>query len=261
VIWLIALPIILGLCGLVFYLQRSRNQLKIATGRQLQLSGMLINAQEKERSRLASELHDDFSQRLALLALGLETAAETIAVSPEEAQRQLHELLNSASEIGADLHTLSHRLHSSTLESLGLVPAVTAFCKEFTTQQGVKIEFKSDGVPRSVERDTALCVFRIVQEALRNLKKHSGASEGLVDLGVSGDKLTLAVQDRGHGFDPAELRTKEGLGIRSMEERARVLGGEFKIQSAPGQGTRVKVWVPLARGKSEESIDTPESLR
>jgi signal transduction histidine kinase len=261
VIWLIALAIIAGLCGLVFYLQRSRNQLRIATERQLQLSGMLINAQETERSRLASELHDDFSQRLALLALGLETAAEAIPVSPEQAQRQLHELLNSASEIGADLHTLSHRLHSSTLESLGLVPAVTAFCKEFGSQQGVKINFTSAGVPRSVERDTALCVFRIVQESLRNLKKHSGAPDALVDLGVSRNKLTLAVQDRGCGFDLAQLHHKEGLGIRSMEERARVLGGEFQIESMPGKGTTVKVWVPLGRVDSEDDVDRRESPR
>jgi signal transduction histidine kinase len=267
VIWIVALPIILGLSALVFYLQRSRNQLQIATERQLQLSGMLINAQEKERSRLASELHDDFSQRLALLALGLETAAETIPASPQEAQHQLHELLNAASEIGADLHTLSHRLHSSTLESLGLVPAVTAFCKEFGSQQGVKIQFTSDGVPQAVERDTALCVFRIVQEALRNLKKHSGATGAQVDLGVSEDKLTLAVEDRGRGFDLAELHAKQGLGIRSMEERARVLGGEFQIQSEPGRGTTVKAWVPLRRGEpgggwvAGGGIDRPRSLR
>ena len=259
-IWLIALVIIAGLSGLVFYLQRSRNRLRVATERQLQLSGMLINAQERERSRLASELHDDFSQRLALLALGLETAAEAIEISPQEAQRQLHELLNAASEMGADLHTLSHRLHSSTLESLGLVAAVTAFCKEFGAQHGVKINFTSDGAPRSVEGDTGLCVFRIVQESLRNVKKHSGASDARVDLGVSGNKLTLAVEDLGCGFDLAQLHTKEGLGIRSMEERARVLGGEFKIHSAPGKGTAVKVWVPLRRANAEDGVDRGKML-
>lgn len=255
-----SLSIIVGLSILVLYLQRSRKQLKTATARHLQLSGMLINAQEKERRRLASELHDDFSQRLALLALRLETLAETIAVSPREAERQVHELLNSASEIGADLHTLSHGLHSSTLESLGLVPAVTAFCKEFSSQQKVTIDFKCDGLPSSVNAGTALCIFRIVQEALRNLKRHSGACEAAVKLAVAGGKLTLSVRDEGRGFDLTELRTKEGLGIRSMEERARLLGGQFAIESAPGKGTTVKVWVPLVQNVEEGDIDRPESL-
>src|SRR5208337_3913596 len=114
---------------------------RLARDAQMQLSGRLIDSQEKERSRLASELHDDFSQRLALLALGLENAAESIPQYPEQANRQLHALLNSVSEIGADLHTLSHRLHSSTLQSLGLVPGVSALCKEFATQQGIQVEF------------------------------------------------------------------------------------------------------------------------
>lgn len=244
-IWITSLSIILILSALVAYLQRSRKQLRLAKDRQLQLSGMLISAQEKERSRLASELHDDFSQRLALLALGLETAAEAISVSPGEAERQLHDLLNSASELGSDLHTLSHQLHSSTLGSLGLVPAVNAFCKEFQAQQGMRVEFSHREIPRSVHPDVGLCLFRIVQEGLRNTKKHSGAAAASVCLETLDGRIHLSVSDDGAGFDLHSLSQCGGLGVRSMRERARLLGGQFEIRSELGKGTKVEAWVPF----------------
>src|SRR5271157_292585 len=159
-ILLAGLLVILTLGSLTVYLLFNLKQLKLARNEQTRLSGMLINAQEDERSRLASELHDDFSQRLAVLSLGLETAAEMVPESPQEATRQLHELLNSAGEIGADLHTLSHSLHSSTLEKLGLVSGVNAFCKEFVAQQRIPVAFVHDNVPRSVDAGAALCLFR-----------------------------------------------------------------------------------------------------
>ena len=244
-IWVAASLIVLCLSVLALFLR-----LKRAKDRQMGLSGMLITAQEKERSRLASEIHDDFSQRLALLALGLENAEEAIGTSPDEAVRQVHSLLNSASEIGADLHTLSHRLHSSTLEALGLVPGVSALCKEFSVQQGVEVDFLSDNIPRSVHPDVALCVFRIVQEGLRNLRKHSGAAKAQVRLRKANDKLFVSVRDEGIGFDVRELGKKEGLGIRSMKERVYLLGGRFEIHSEPGKGTRIEAWVAL-QPKSE----------
>jgi signal transduction histidine kinase len=228
----------------------SNVRLKWAKDRQFALSGMLINAQERERSRLASEIHDDFSQRLALMALELEIAEETIGASPVEAVQQVHNVLNSASEIGADLHTLSHRLHSSTLEKLGLVPGVTALCKEFAVQQGIEVDLLADDVPRSVHPDVALSLFRIVQEGLRNLKRHSGAVKAQIRLRKTGDKLFLSVSDEGVGFDLRDLGKKEGLGILSMEERANLLGGRFEIHSKPGKGTRIEAWVPL-QPKSE----------
>ena len=244
-IWISGLLIILCLSTLVAYLQFSRKQLKQARDAQLQLSGLLINAQEMERRRLASELHDDFSQRLALLALGLENASETLPDSSEATKRQLHELLNSASELGADLHTVSHRLHPSALESLGLVPGLKALCQEFTSRQGIKIVFSSKNIPRDVPPNAALCLFRIVQEGLQNLKKYSGASQGQVNLRKEGDKLFLSVSDEGHGFEMMEMRNRVGLGMRSMGERARLVGGQFEIHSQRGKGTRIDVCVPL----------------
>jgi signal transduction histidine kinase len=211
---------------------------------QARLSGLLIDAEEKERSRVASELHDDFSQRLAVIALKLENVSETVSPMSKEAERQFHEIVNSVSELGADLHTLSHQLHPSVLESLGLVPAITGLCKEFTAQHGVEVGFTSDDVPRSVHPDAALCMYRIVQEGLRNFIKHSGAQQALVSLRVNAEKLSVSVLDKGCGFDMQQL--SDGLGVWSMEGRVRALGGDFMIQSAPGKGTTVSAWVPLA---------------
>jgi signal transduction histidine kinase/ABC-type uncharacterized transport system substrate-binding protein len=244
-IWISGLIVILCLSALAAYLHFSRIQLKQARDAQLQLSGLLINAQEMERSHLASELHDDFSQRLALLALGLENVSEALSDSSQATKRQLHELFNSASELGADLHTVSHRLHPSALKSLGLVLGLKALCQEFGSRQGVKIVFSSEDIPRALPPNVALCLFRIVQEGLQNLRKYSGASQGQVNLRKEGDRLILSVSDNGHGFDAKEMRNSGGLGIPSMGERARLVGGQFEIHSEPGEGTRIDVSVPL----------------
>lgn len=244
-VWVSVLLIILCLSILAAYLQYSRKQLREARDAQLQLSGLLINAQEMERRRLASELHDDFSQRLALLALELENASEALPDSSSATKRQLYKLLNSASELGADLHTISHRLHPSTLESLGLVPGLDALCHEFTSRQGIEVVFSARNIPRAVPPDVALCLFRIVQEGLQNLRKYSGASQGKVDLRKDGDRLVLCLSDKGRGFDAKEIRNRVGLGIRSMGERANLVGGQFDIHSEPGRGTRIDVWIPI----------------
>ena len=163
---LIGLLVLASLSLLTIYLLFERKQLHAARNEQMRLSGMLINAQEDERARLASELHDDFSQRLAVLSLGLETAADGIPESLQETNRQMQELIESASELGADLHTLSHRLHSSTLERLGLAAGVGGIL------QGIRRSTRNPGcilatrtLPRSVSPEIALCLFRIVQEA------------------------------------------------------------------------------------------------
>jgi signal transduction histidine kinase/ABC-type uncharacterized transport system substrate-binding protein len=244
-IWISGLIAILSLSALAAHLQFSRRRLKQARDAQLQLSGLLINAQEMERSRLASELHDDFSQRLALLALGLENVSETLPDSTQAAKRQLDELYNSASELGADLHTVSHRLHPSALKSLGLVPGVSGLCKEFAARQGIEIAFCSENIPPGVHPNVALCLFRIVQESLQNLKKHSGAARAQVNLHKTGDRLFLSVCDDGAGFDAKETGNKVGLGIRGMRERVRLVGGQFEIHSEPGNGTRIEACVPL----------------
>ena len=209
------------------------------------MSGQLIAAQEQERTRIARELHDDYNQRLAMVAIDLDELAENVGDSSVEAPQRLHELFNRVSELSADLHSLSHRLHSSTLESLGLVAGLKAFCEEFRNQQDIQVDFAHENVPPGIGEDAALCIFRIAQEALRNIKRHSGANRAEVRLEWSGETLHLSVSDRGRGFDPTNPSAEPGIGIRSMEERLRLLGGRLEIHSRPAEGTRVDAWLPF----------------
>jgi signal transduction histidine kinase len=208
------------------------------------MSGSLIAAQEQERHRIARELHDDYNQRLAMLAIDLERLAENDRNASFEASQRLRQLSDRASELGVDLHSLSHRLHSSTLESLGLVEGVKAFCQEFEEQQGVQIDFSHENIPRGIPEDAALCLFRIAQEGLRNFKRHSGANRAKVRLEWSDGSLHLSVSDRGRGFDWKRPSADSGIGIRSMEERLRVLAGRLEIHSQPLEGTRIDAWLP-----------------
>ena len=207
------------------------------------LSGRLISAQEEERKRIAREIHDDYSQNLALLAMDLENLDEEI--ENPSANERIHQIWNGIGEIGADLHSLSHRLHSSTLDSLGLVAGAKAFCIEFAEQQEIRVDFADENVPRDVPPDTALCLFRIVQEGLRNIKRHSGADRAEVRLEYSGEKLHVSVADRGRGFDVNDRSPRSGIGILSMEERLRLLGGQLSITSQATDGTKIDAWIPL----------------
>ncbi len=209
------------------------------------LSGRLIEAEDEERKRIAREIHDDYNQRVAMLALDLEQLAENVGDSSGEISQKVHELFDHVSELGADLHSLSHRLHSSTLESLGLLVGLEAFCKEFAEQQGVQVDFVHENVPRGVPADAALCMFRITQEALRNIKRHSGVNRAEIRLEQLDGRLHLSVSDRGRGFDSNEPPDERGIGIHSMEERLRLLGGKLEIQSRPMEGTRIDAWLPL----------------
>ena len=208
------------------------------------ISSSLIAAQEHERHRIARELHDDYNQRLAMLAIDLERLAACNGDASGEASQHLRQLSDRASELGADLHSLSHSLHSSTLESLGLVEGVKAFCEEFAEQQSVQIDFSHQNIPRGIPEDAALCLFRIAQEGLRNFKRHSGADRAEVRLEWSGERLHLTVFDRGKGFDTKNPSADSGIGIRSMQERLRVLGGQLEIESRPMEGVRIDAWLP-----------------
>ena len=215
------------------------------------LSGRLIKAQEEERQRIARELHDDYAQRLALLAITLENLSENVTTLSAGVGQQLREVLDQISELSADLHSLSHGLHSSTLERLGLVAGLQGFCREFAHQNGIQVKFAYANVSSGIPADMALCAFRIAQEALRNIKKHSGAAEAEVRLECSGDSLQLAVLDPGQGFDPH--KPSAGIGIRSMEERLRSLSGKLEIHSEPGKGARIEAWLPLNRSGQQTS--------
>ncbi len=209
------------------------------------LSGRLIEAQENERRRIAYELHDDLNQRLALLAIEL----DQIALKPPKSARKLREKINGLSqntrELSATVHQLSYELHPAKLEHLGLVDTVQSLCDEVSGQDGIKIKFSHEGIPKSLPREIALCLYRITQEAIQNMVRHSGAETGRVSLTGQEMTINLDLSDAGRGFDVDKVKTKGGLGVVGMEERVRHVGGTLSIESHVSSGTRLKVRVPL----------------
>lgn len=210
------------------------------------VSRRLIEAHEEERRWIARELHDDINQRLAFLAVNLDVLRRELPGSAGEAQRHLIHLKQQISELGIDVQSLSHRLHSSKLEYLGLGAAASAFCREFCEHNVVQIDFHCDAIPKTLPKETALCLFRVLQEALRNASKHSGRQEYHVSLLSGVDEICLTVSDTGRGFDLEEALKKPGVGITSMRERLKLVGGELSIISEPEAGTLVQARVPLA---------------
>jgi signal transduction histidine kinase len=209
------------------------------------LSGQLIRAQEEERSRIAREIHDDYQQRLALLSIDLGNLAQNLRAESDTGWR-LHELSNRVGELGSDLHSLSHRLHSSTLDNLGLVAALISLCAEFTDQHSIEVDFVEENMPLEVPREVALCLFRITQEALQNVKRHSRADSAEVRVETREQKIHLSISDTGLGFDTRTAATRSGIGIRSMEERVRLVDGQFALYSRHLEGTKIEVWVPIS---------------
>lgn len=214
-------------------------------------TGRLIHAQEEERSRIARELHDDISQRMAFLQIGLEQFQQSVPTLTPDHRKELHNLTEVASEVSTDLHSISHQLHPARLDLQGLVAALTSFCRELTNQHGLQIHFVHRDVPAALPSEVALCLFRIAQEALRNVVKHANTLEATVDLSAQDDGISLCVSDAGSGFDPESAQRKGGLGLLSMRERLRLIGGQLAIQSALDQGTRIQVRIPLYAAERE----------
>ncbi len=226
-------------------LDRANQELR-SKGAELEvLTDRLIQAQETERARLARELHDDFTQRVAVLAIragrlkNLVVGGQTTALHGE-----LEEIQKGLSALGDDVHRLSRRLHPSILDELGLVAAIEGECRGFFERGGPVVDFHSDGDFADLHADTQLALYRIVQEALRNIFRHAGASEVDIQLRREGNGATLCICDNGRGFRRDSPEWKPGLGLASMAERARLLGGHCEIVSTPGEGTRITISVP-----------------
>jgi PAS domain S-box-containing protein len=220
------------------------------------IGGKLIEAQEEERSRIARELHDDICQRLALLSMELEQANRG---SNSGRSPKLEEIRRHCAEIAIDVQALSHKLHSSKLEYLGLAPAIRSYCREFSQQHDVNVQFAVENVPNFLPRDISLSLFRVTQEALQNALKHSGTKQFSVILRSSANEIQLEVSDRGAGFDVEGAKLDRGLGLVSMQERAHLIHGTFTIESAEDDGTRILVRVPLADAQIKASSTVSES--
>ena len=219
--------------------------LKAARAALSSLSGRLIEAQEQERTRLARELHDDVSQRMSFLAMDLARVRAELPDGATEARADIGILYDSALALGRDIQGISHRLHTSKIQYLGLPAAARSFCGEVAARHALKIDYREDGVPSTISEATSINLFRTLQEALSNAVKHSGARHCRVTLRGAPEELTLEVVDDGRGFDLAAALRDQGLGLVTMQERLKLVGGEVVIESKVGGGTAVRARAPL----------------
>jgi PAS domain S-box-containing protein len=204
----------------------------------------LIEAHEEERTWIGRELHDDINQRLALLAVELDRWNQQIRSTPELSDKIRH-AQERISQIAKDVQGLSHRLHSSKLEFLGLATAANSFCRELSEQSKVEVQFKHAGIPRNLPKEVSLCLFRVLQEALQNAVKHSGVRSFAVDLQGTESVIDLTIADIGRGFEEQEAFNRDGLGLISMRERLQLVRGQLSVKSKPGAGTTIHARVPL----------------
>ena len=224
-------------------LERERAALEIRD-----LAGRLISAQEDERRRIARELHDDFSQSLALLSVEMDLfGAATPAVEPEAAHK-LSGMAARVKDLSSEVHRMAHQLHPAKLDQLGLVPAARGFCRELSEKTGLRIDFEAGAFSRRVPDALALCLFRVLQESLHNVVRHSGAQSAQVVLREDPNRLRLTATDSGRGFDGERAQREGGLGLSSMRERVRLLHGALQVSSSPGQGTRIELSLPWSAG-------------
>jgi|SRR5579883_701317 signal transduction histidine kinase len=213
------------------------------------ISARLLATEEEERRRVSRELHDELGQRLALLEIQIEEMTRRLEANPE-VTACLARLRAQVGEIADDVHRICYRLHPAILEHLGLIAAIRSYCDEYSTWSGVKTRFTHCGVGPKIPPAVALCIYRVVQEGLRNVAKHAGARRALIALRGSGGRIQVVVKDCGRGFVLREGCTK-GLGLTSVAERVRLAGGTCVIRSAPGRGTRIQAWVPLAQPQAQ----------
>jgi signal transduction histidine kinase len=214
------------------------------------MSRKLIESQEQERARIGRELHDDINQRLAMLSLELEQLQE----NPSEIQPRVKELRRQMAEVSNDVQALSHDLHSTKLEYLGVVAGMKSWCKEFAERQKMEIDFRSD-VSSVLPLAVGLSLFRVLQEALNNAIKHSGVKRIDMQLREDSGEIHLVISDLGRGFDVEAASQSKGLGLTSMRERVRLVNGTISIESKPMGGTTIHVRVPFRSERlSEQAV-------
>ena len=225
---------------------------KLAQDTLVSVGRRLIEAHEEERKWIARELHDDIVQRMALISVELARCDQQVPGSVVDMQECLQKTRERISDVGEDIQALSHRLHSSKLEYLGLVAAAKSFCNELSEQRNVRIEFKHSNIPAAIPNEIALCLFRVLQEALQNAVKHSSDQNFTVEADYTKEGISLTVSDSGIGFDWQDAMNRRGLGLISMRERLRLVNGELSIQSEAGRGTTVLAHIPL--GQKDRSV-------
>jgi two-component system sensor histidine kinase UhpB len=235
--------------------RRAEGELRKSFGQVQELAGRLINAQESERAHIARELHDDLSQQLAAMSIGLSALKRKM---PQSAQQEMLQLQGAASELANEVRNLSHELHSGVLQHVGLAAALRARCTEFRGRNGCEVEYEADERLAEIPADVSLCLYRVAQEALGNVVRHAHARHVRVSVSTDARSVELTVRDDGRGFDPAKVRSLGGLGLISLEERVRLVRGNLSIKSESDRGTELRVEVPLeGRHESREASENP----
>jgi PAS domain S-box-containing protein len=214
------------------------------------LAGQLISAKEEEAKRIARELHDEFGQRLALLNLKASEVVGLLSRRPEIAAEKLQTMSREIGSVAKAIHDLSRHLHPAVLSQLGLAMALESECAHHSQQDGLSVDFHSGSIPEQLPESTALCLYRVAQESLQNISKHAQANRARVIVDSRDNEIVLTVQDFGRGFDLDAVRGEGGLGLVSMEERVRMVGGTLSLYSKPGQGTKIEVCVPIGRART-----------
>ncbi len=220
------------------------------------LAGRLIEAQDAERARIARDLHDDVSQQLAGMSIAFSGLRQRLLESQvgDDLQGELRALQQRTSTLAQNVRHLSHDLHPTVLRHVGLVPALSAYCAEIGRAHGTAVTCRAGGDMGSISAPSALCLYRVAQEAIRNVVAHAGASRASVELSRIGDRAEMTIADDGRGFEYANaLERSKGLGLVSIAERVRLAGGTLEISTGPATGTRVTVQVPAGQAAQAAS--------
>ena len=236
-------------------LNRARGELERSQAELRRLAGVLIDAEETDRSRLARELHDDVSQRLAALAFGLAQVEQNLELAPAGTRAALQTQQQALNALARDLHGLARRLHPAILDDLGLVRALQSLCQAISQRYGIPVHFFNDNLPEKLSPSVTLCLYRVAQEALSNAARHAHAPDLRVFLAGQADRIELVVEDEGAGFDAGA--THAGIGLTSMRERIRQVGGEMTLFSEPGEGTTIRVRIPVEERAQDETATAP----
>jgi len=209
------------------------------------LTGRLIVAQEDERRRIGRELHDGLTQNLAAMAIDAGRLEQAAEATEGRDQDGLHKIKEGLMELSENVHSLSRQLHPAIVEDLGVASALQSLCEEVQQNEGVQIDYEADAIPADIPNGHELCVYRVVQEALRNVVKHSRATRAQVHLRSKNGTLKFQVRDNGRGFNLDDAKNQIGLGLRSIEERVWFVGGTVRVETGPGDGTVISVSIPL----------------
>ena len=229
-------------------LRESESALLRSRGELRGLAASLLNAQESERRRISRELHDDLSQKVAKLQFDIETLEQKLPLADvRDAKQTLLRVRDQAAMLAGDLRRVAHGLHPSSLDHLGLAVALRSYAEEFSQSTAIPVQFTSYDIPAQIPIEVSTCLYRIVQEGLRNVGKHAPSAAVEITLAGNPDMLDLSIRDDGEAFDAEVVREKRGLGFISMQERVRLVQGEFSLEAKPGRGVHISVQVPLAR--------------